>query len=561
DSELPEFILKCGSIRPGNIVELRDHSRRASNHPISGDFLLVRSIVENVKSEEVVLRGFRMRRCTYLRPLFDGKLNDVFMLIEVRENDKRPRFVQGLEDVSPDEVIHKRECVFTNVDYDILDTCHVNRFVPARLRSQDEKLKWLFRHGKLICRWVHIVELHKNGKSYGGEARRMYKREVSDFSQQGDLSASVPPESSIPQGTSTAAISANSSLSIESRKRISSIEESDNLAFKRPKSMPSKPRVFTLGDGFCDSGGVSSGAQQAGFKVMWGLDKDKTAMKAYRKNFPGAQHLEMDAHVFPGIAKRCFHGCDHLHMSCPCNYWAECHTVNGKNDEANMLTIYTVEAWLGALKPRAFSLEQAPGLLKQEQHKLYFRNLINGVLSRGYGVRWKIQDQAWLTLPQHRRRLIFVGSKTGIPLPPFPAPIRGPPGSGLKRYTTIEDALKIVECQSFALRNNRYHQPQLEKRLDLEPIDPHVNLAKCVTTSGGDNVHHSGQRLYTVIELAQLQGFLLDHCFAGSLTQAKTQCGNAWPPRSNKHYFLLWAAHREAFDNGFIGPEDEVLDL
>jgi DNA (cytosine-5)-methyltransferase 1 len=112
-----------------------------------------------------------------------------------------------------------------------------------------------------------------------------------------------------------------------------------------------------------------------------------------------------------------------------------------------------------------------------------------------------------------------------------------------------------------SFRNDPYHQPQRELRLQKPALDPHVNLAKCITTSGGDNVHYSGTRKNTVRELSLLQGFPQDFHFTGSNTQAKMQCGNAWAPSASKVYFAVWAAHREAFDNGFIEDEDEVLDL
>ena len=69
--ELPSLSLECGDIRPGHVVELEDHTERTSKHLISGDFLLVRSIIEDVYTEEVVIRGYRMRRVEYLPPLFD----------------------------------------------------------------------------------------------------------------------------------------------------------------------------------------------------------------------------------------------------------------------------------------------------------------------------------------------------------------------------------------------------------------------------------------------------------------------------------------------------------
>jgi DNA (cytosine-5)-methyltransferase 1 len=76
-----------------------------------------------------------------------------------------------------------------------------------------------------------------------------------------------------------------------------------------------------------------------------------------------------------------------------------------------MLTIYTVGPFLQKLKPATFSLEQAFGLLTHEEHKMYFRTLLESITDAGYRVRWRIQDQAWFGLAQHRRRLIFIGAK------------------------------------------------------------------------------------------------------------------------------------------------------
>jgi DNA (cytosine-5)-methyltransferase 1 len=92
-------------------------------------------------------------------------------------------------------------------------------------------------------------------------------------------------------------------------------------------------------------------------------------------------------------------------------------------------------------------------------------------------------------------------------------------------------------------------------------INPYTNLAKVVTTSGKENAHYSGKRASTVRELAAFQGFPPDFHFTGSTTTATKQCGNGWPPASNQHYFRVWGAHHEAYHNGMLDDEEEVLDL
>lgn len=97
--------------------------------------------------------------------------------------------------------------------------------------------------------------------------------------------------------------------------------------------------------------------------------------------------------------------------------------------------------------------------------------------------------------------------------------------------------------------------------MDAEPKDPHITMAKCITTSGGDNAHYSGKRAMTPLELSQLQGLPLNFRLHGSRTEAKKQIGNCWSPEPGKHPFLIWAATLEAFDHGLVGPEDDIADL
>ncbi|KAI8934822.1 hypothetical protein NX059_008503 [Plenodomus lindquistii] len=380
--EIPSISLDCGEVRVGTVLELKDRTDRKFRRLMSGDFVLVRKIIEDTETCEVTIKGHLLRRVQYLQPLFTAKPNDLFMLIKTQEGDDRDRFTQGLVNVSQDEVVKVRQCVFTHYRHEEFGHRHVNRFVPARLKTDADRRDWLFHSGALICRWVHVLDLEPDGKSYGGEVRRMYKREVEEFSVK--AFQSVAPNLSVSRPNSSRL---NTKRAFEWE---DSVEES--RAPKRPHH-PQKPRVQTMADGFCCAGGVSLGAQQAGYKVVWGLEKDPIAMTAYKRNFPGARHYEMCAHDFPWIADRCIHGCDHLHMSCPCCYWSICHTVAGRNDQENMETLYTVAAWLEKLKPKTFSLEQAPGLIQKKEHKMYFRSLLNQILDRGYGIRWKVQDQ------------------------------------------------------------------------------------------------------------------------------------------------------------------------
>jgi hypothetical protein len=67
DHEVQQYnISKDCAIKPGDTVELKDKSERISNANHSGDFLRVRQIIVNLETDEIRLRGLRMRRMKYL---------------------------------------------------------------------------------------------------------------------------------------------------------------------------------------------------------------------------------------------------------------------------------------------------------------------------------------------------------------------------------------------------------------------------------------------------------------------------------------------------------------
>lgn len=60
-------------IKPGDTVELKDRSNQDEGAMHSGDFLRIKTIIMNMETDEVRLRGWRMRRTKYLGQIFDCK--------------------------------------------------------------------------------------------------------------------------------------------------------------------------------------------------------------------------------------------------------------------------------------------------------------------------------------------------------------------------------------------------------------------------------------------------------------------------------------------------------
>jgi DNA (cytosine-5)-methyltransferase 1 len=127
---------------------------------------------------------------------------------------------------------------------------------------------------------------------------------------------------------------------------------------------------------------------------------------------------------------------------------------------------------------------------------------------------------------------------------------------------SIWDALRpLNELDPQVALADEYHAPK-NNTLNKSPINPHKHqLRGCITTSGGENYHYSGTRLYTVRELALLQTFGLGFVFTGTQGEAKKQVGNAIPPIVEEAMLRKIVQTLRAFDNGLVSAEDDLLDL
>lgn len=251
----------------------------------------------------------------YLANKRPGTLNELFLTFHHNVHDDTPKWVQALEEIATEEVLKERDCVFTSASYDVFGLKEANRNArcPARFKDKLQIKQWIFDQGTLICRWVYTQEREGKKSSYGGEVRRLYRRETTDFTPAGSSDLSSTPVNTSPAKAAPAIA--------PKRERGESMELVETPP-KRFQQLPSKTKPYTMGDVFCGIGGTSEGARSAGLHVSFGLENDPDAMQAYQKNVPHALHLEMDAHDFPVIVRRYIHGVDLCHFSCPCQFFS-----------------------------------------------------------------------------------------------------------------------------------------------------------------------------------------------------------------------------------------------
>ena len=163
---------------------------------------------------------------------------------------------------------------------------------------------------------------------------------------------------------------------------------------------------YTFGDCFSGVGGMSRGAVSAGLRINWAFDFSLPACQAYTLNFFGTLVYNVWADQFSKSTGD--HKCDICHLSPPCQFFSDAHTIQGKDDEMNTASLFAIFDLLEKAKPRIVTLEQTAGLIRR--HPLFFNAVINMFTSRGFSVRWKVMNCADFGVPQRRIRLFIIAS-------------------------------------------------------------------------------------------------------------------------------------------------------
>lgn len=194
-----------------------------------------------------------------------------------------------------------------------------------------------------------------------------------------------------------------------------------------------QPKALDL---FCGAGGLTQGLKRAGFRVVGAIDNDLLAVDSYRKNHAGTTLWQGDIRDIPArdVLKklRLKPGSLHLLAGCPpCQAFSTLKTLNGGRTVRDRQTkdlLFQFLRFVRVIRPRAILLENVPGLAKDARLSTF-----KGELTKlGYTVEHKVINAADYAVPQRRRRLILVATRTG-------GVVFAPEAKSLR---TVKDALK-----------------------------------------------------------------------------------------------------------------------
>ncbi|PSM16689.1 DNA cytosine methyltransferase [Nitratireductor sp. StC3] len=354
-------------------------------------------------------------------------------------------------------------------------------------------------------------------------------------------------------------------------------------------------KVLTAIDLFCGAGGLSEGFRQAGFHVLAGQDFDEQAGATFaathhEATFIGGPIQNVTPQQLLKAAGMKRGEADVIVGGPPCQGYSVYNHQRGVDDpRAGLFREYL--RIVEGIYPRWIVMENVTGITSIADGGIV-REITQGMNQLGYRVEMKVLKAEEYGVPQERRRVFFIATRTDCPIL-FPEPTHG---EGLEPFVTVWDAISDLpvlrngagsDLAKYAKSPQNSYQallrgdcmqvtnhsaPRLaqinEKRmthippggswrdipLDLLPAgmrrakrSDHTKrygrprktdlactiLTKC-DVHWGAYIHPTQNRSFSVREAARLQSFPDFFKFQGSRTEQYVQVGNAVPPLLGK---------------------------
>jgi DNA (cytosine-5)-methyltransferase 1 len=303
---------------------------------------------------------------------------------------------------------------------------------------------------------------------------------------------------------------------------------------------------------FSGAGGLDKGFEEAGFKVPWANEYDKTIWATYRNNFPKTyldtrSIVDVEASDLPQV--------DGFIGGPPCQSWSEAGASRGIEDKRGQL-FFEYLRLVKEKQPLFFLAENVSGILFSK-HNDALEQILSNFSRLGYNVSFGLLNTADFGVPQDRQRVIIVGYQTHVgkffspPVPqktkvtlrqaifdlkdsPVPA-LNGTyanPDLSILNHEYLEmgfssmfmsrNRVRSWDEQSFTIQAGGRHAP-------LHPQAPKMELVekdKRVFLKGSEELY----RRLTVREAARIQTFPDEHVFIyKNVSDGYKMIGNAVP--------------------------------
>ncbi|NMA44387.1 MAG: DNA cytosine methyltransferase [Candidatus Diapherotrites archaeon] len=308
-------------------------------------------------------------------------------------------------------------------------------------------------------------------------------------------------------------------------------------------------------DLFAGAGGLSEGFKQAGFNTIAANEIENDFSKTFKLNHPEAKVFTEDIRNISvkDFQKQCgINGIevDVLIGGPPCQGFSMAGRRDPKDPRNSLFMEYI--RFVKELKPKYFVMENVPGILtmKNSKGKLVHEIIESEFRKIGYQVKHKKLLSADYGVPQKRRRVVFIGTRTKKPIS-FPKQthtekpelkINGfQTQSWLGVETILLDKTDVPESyfHSKKMINGFKKRKEMNKKKGngfgwqiLDPKKPSYTISARYWKDGSDALVKYTEtqiRMLTEKEVARIQTFPDDYQFYGSKRSVYTQIGNAVP--------------------------------
>ena len=193
-------------------------------------------------------------------------------------------------------------------------------------------------------------------------------------------------------------------------------------------------------DLFAGAGGLAEGFRQAGFRIVAAADQAPAAARTFQRNFPETRFFTGPAATWSDQEFMQQSGLEPGRLHCliggpPCQPYSR---MNHKRQTHGDLSaqLHDFLALAHRLEPRYIVIENVPGILKTRQGSVHDR-IGTALTDLGYQAQARVLQAAEHGIPQHRRRVFFIASRTGNVKDLFPeAGFKPEPATGATRSRT-----------------------------------------------------------------------------------------------------------------------------
>ncbi|RRG00565.1 MAG: DNA cytosine methyltransferase [Lactobacillus sp.] len=313
-------------------------------------------------------------------------------------------------------------------------------------------------------------------------------------------------------------------------------------------------------DLFSGCGGLSEGLKQARIKVKYAVELDSKIAAIYQINHPKTTMINSDIKSIPDDSFLNMGRIDIVAGCPPCQGFTQMNRNNKRlayNDARNELILEYLRV-IKLISPEFIMMENVPEIVHYDK----FNNMLDSLYTLGYHLDYKVVNVKNFGIPQSRKRLVLIGSKSYS----VKFPIKS-----LNKIETVRDCIGKLPNPSNSSdpihRIHSNHTPRIQEIIELIPknggnrkdlpekywLECHKKnnigysdvygrmywdkpsptiTGGCLSPSKGRFLHPEQNRSISVREASLLQTFPIDYKFNEKYSKSllAQMIGNAIPP-------------------------------